>query len=277
MHLDVKAIRSDFSRIDYYGEGARSSRHGRTTYRLETTSIDGGVGVRPSRHTELGAGAGYLWFNVGPGTASDRPSADQVFTPANTPGIQQQSNFFLGRLFAQLDTRDDPIDPRRGTRARGAVSLYSDRRRSAYSFTRVDAELEHYLSFFSGLRGIALHGRAHLTDPLAGDSVPFYLQPTLGGADDLRGYPAFRFYANDMFVFNAEYRWILFKDLSAAAFADMGKVLPRISAWRESPWRTSCGAGIRLNAHPMFLRLDIGFSSEGVQTWLKFENIFSLF
>lgn len=277
MSGSLKAIRSDFTQLNYYGPGARSSLDDRTTYRLERTSFEGTFGFRPARRTQVGTGMGYVWFNVGPGTAPDWPSSGQRFSPATTPGIREQSNFLVSRIFAQLDTRDDDLDPRRGMRVRSEFSLYSDRRRSAYSFTRLDADVERYYSFLSGLRGIALHGRIQLANALAGQQVPFYLQPTLGGADDLRGYPAFRFYANNTVVLNAEYRWTLFHNLSAAVFTDMGKALLRISAWRDSPWRMSYGAGIRLNARPMFLRVDVGFSSEGVQMWLKFENIFQLF
>jgi outer membrane protein assembly factor BamA len=56
--------------------------------------------------------------------------------------------------------------------------------------------------------------------------VPFYLMPSLGGKNTLRGYYDFRFHDRDMQLFNAESRWGLFTHLDVAVFADAGKVAP---------------------------------------------------
>ena len=44
---------------------------------------------------------------------------------------------------------------------------------------------------------IALHGASSLTDFQNNQKVPFYLQPTLGGPDSLRGFRYGRFYGNN--------------------------------------------------------------------------------
>ena len=56
--------------------------------------------------------------------------------------------------------------------------------------------------------------------------MPFFLQPTLGGSEDLRGFREYRFRDRNMVVFNAEYRWEAFSGLDLAAFADAGQVAP---------------------------------------------------
>jgi outer membrane protein assembly factor BamA len=105
--------------------------------------------------------------------------------------------------------------------------------------------------------------------------VPFYLQPTLGGSNDLRGFRAYRFYDNAAMVLNAEYRWEVFSGMDMAIFGDAGKVAPR---WRDldlSDLEASYGFGMRFNVrNAVFLRIDTAFSHEGFQIWFKFNNVF---
>ena len=46
-----------------------------------------------------------------------------------------------------------------------------------------------------------------LTETAAGQEVPFYLLPTLGGSTTLRGFLDDRFRDRDLLLFNAEYRF----------------------------------------------------------------------
>src|SRR5215813_10538459 len=87
------AVHRNYSQIDYFGPGPRSSKDNRTDYRLEDTSVDGSLGFKPVRQLEFGGSAGYLWTNIGPGTSDQFPSTDTVFPPIVTPGIDRQTNF----------------------------------------------------------------------------------------------------------------------------------------------------------------------------------------
>ena len=60
-------------------------------------------------------------------------------------------------------------------------------------------------------------------------AIPFYMQPSLGGSEDLRGYRPFRFRGDNLLAMNAEYRWEVFSGLDMAVFADAGKVFTRKS------------------------------------------------
>jgi hemolysin activation/secretion protein len=105
--------------------------------------------------------------------------------------------------------------------------------------------------------------------------VPFYLQPILGGSDDLRGFRAFRFSGNNSLVLNAEYRWESFSGLDLALFVDGGKVFPTPGHLNFSNLEASGGFGLRFNArNQTFLRIDVGFSREGFQAWFKFNDVF---
>jgi outer membrane protein assembly factor BamA len=147
--------------------------------------------------------------------------------------------------------------------------------RQRYSFDRLDLEAQQYFGFFNQRRVIALRGKVEATDPRAGNEVPFYLQPTLGGSDDLRGFRPFRFYDNNAVVLNGEYRWEVFSGLDMALFVDAGRVF---HDWHQINLReleTDYGFGFRFNArNNVFLRLDTAFSREGFQIWFRFNNVF---
>ena len=76
-------------------------------------------------------------------------------------------------------------------------------------------------------------------------------------------------------VMNAEYRWEIFSGLDGALFADAGKVFPRRGLLNFHDLESSAGFGLRFNArNATFLRIDTGFSQEGFQVWLKFNDVF---
>ena len=275
LFLDLYTVHRNYPGINYYGPGPDSYKTGRSDFRLEDTSYRIKSGVRPFRHMQLGGLLGYLQVNVGPGTDSRFVSAEQIYTPSTTPGIDHQSNFLRGGFFAQYDYRDIPGGPRKGGNYLAQWAQYSDRQFGLYSFRRLDLEAQQYVPFFNERRVLAFRAKTVLTDAGAGQQVPFYLQPTLGGSEDLRGFRPFRFYDNNMIALNAEYRWETFSGLDTALFVDSGKVFHRWENWNLYNLELAYGFGLRFNVqNSVFLRVDVGFSHEGFQVWFKFNNVF---
>jgi hypothetical protein len=261
--------------IDYYGPGPNSAKSGRSSWALEQTETQIRAGVQPVRGLRIGGIGRYLAVNVSRGRDERFVPTEDIFTELTTPGIQNQSDFFQGGGFVQFDWRDNPGGPRHGGNYIAQYSSYSDLRHGQYSFSRFDLEAQHYIPFFNQRRVIALRGRIQATSPHEGNRVPFYLQPTLGGSEDLRGFRPFRFYDNAATVLNAEYRWEVFSGLDMAIFADAGQVF---DDWHKINYRnlkSDAGFGFRFNVrNDVFLRIDTGFSSEGFQVWVKFNNVF---
>ena len=120
-----------------------------------------------------------------------------------------------------------------------------------------------------------LNAKSALTFPDSGQTVPFYLQPTLGGSEDLRGFPSFRFYGNHMLAASAEYLWSAFPFLDMALFWDTGKVFSRRAELNFKDMESSVGFGMRFHFRDSpVLRADVGFSHEGVQIWLRITDLF---
>ena len=273
--LSLRANHRNYPQMQYYGPGPKSQKTGRSDYRLEDTTYRGEAGVRPFRHVRFGVASGFLQVNVGPGTSKRYISAERIYSPTQAPGIDRQTDFLQGSVFAAFDSRDNPGGPRRGSLFAATYTYNKDVGIELNTHRRLDLEAQQYISFFNQRRVIALRGRSELTYANRGQIVPFYLQPRLGGSDDLRGFRPFRFHDDNLIVINAEYRYEIFAGLDMALFADGGKVFANKADWNVGNLEGAYGIGMRFNTrNSVFMRLDTGFSREGFQVWLKFNNVF---
>jgi hypothetical protein len=272
---DVLVSHLNAPRISYFGPGPDSEKDAETNYRLETNSASGTFGVRPYSPLSLGVTGGYLTTNTGPGNHDDFPRTEERFDATQAPGLLDQSDFLTTGVFAEFDYRDYP-SARNGGLYSARLTNYDDRTLDRHSFRVLNLEAQQYFGFFQNRRAIALRARTVMTFTSgAGQTVPFYLQPRLGGSDDMRGFRPYRFYDDHHIVANAEYRWEAFAGLDMALFFDAGKVVPKRSQINFHDLETSAGIGFRFNArNSVFMRLDLGFSREGVGFWFKFANPF---
>ena len=127
----------------------------------------------------------------------------------------------------------------------------------------------------AGQRVIAVRLQTSLTYPSGNGLVPIYFQPILGGPRNLRGFRQYRFYDNNLIVANVEYRWEAFSGLYMAVFFDAGKVTPKRSQINFHNLEASAGFGLRFKLRgETFMRIETGFSHEGVRVWLRFGEIF---
>jgi hypothetical protein len=273
--LMVQASRRDLTRVDYYGEGPTSLRSDRSNFRKEDTMLDLRLAWPLSSHFSPNCGVQQNFLHVGPGTHDGIASTTVKFGPAQAPGIDQQSSYLIADCSLPLDFRDNPAFPHKGT----ALFLRGGRYRAAdfsrYSFYRVSGSAEEYIPFFNEKRVIALHAGTNLSFHNENQLVPFYMQPTLGGYDDLRGFRPYRFYDENSFILNAEYRWEICTGFDMAVFEDAGEVFHRPGQIDLSNLRKSTGFGFRFNdQRSMVMRMDVGFSRERFQVWFTFDKVF---
>ena len=273
--LDLRATHRNYPQIQYFGSGPRSRSSGRSNYRLEDTAFRARLGVQPLKGLRLGTAGAFLQENVGPGTSDEYVSAEKRYSPLQAPGIDRQTDFLQGTAFAEYDYRDNPGGPRAGGFYQASFHYFRDVDLHRHTFRRLELEAQQYFPLFNRRRVIALRARSELSYKNPNQLVPFYMQSILGGSNDLRGFLPFRFYGDNLLLFNAEYRYEIFAGLDMAVFGDAGKVFDRRSDWNVGKLEGSYGIGMRFNArNDVFLRLDAGFSREGFQVWLKFNNVF---
>ncbi|MBI2841407.1 MAG: BamA/TamA family outer membrane protein [Acidobacteria bacterium] len=260
---------------DYFGLGPDTSKGDRSDYLYEDTAYELAAGLRPIPHLFLGSRLGWLHTNVGEGTDRRFPSTTSVFDEKTAPGLSQQADFLRGELFAELDYRDFAGNPHRGAYYRLGYAIFDDVTLHRYGFGRLEAEVQQYLSFNHGHRVIALRFSTSLDHPRSGQSVPFYLQRTLGGSNDLRGFREFRFRDQNVMVINLEYRWEAWIGLDMALFADAGKVFRDRSDFDLRNLESDVGIGFRFNVEKgVFWRIDIARSREGTRVFMKFNHVF---
>ena len=261
--------------VPYYGPGPESRKTGRTAFRLEDAAYEVNAGLTPFRRARLGVMAGYLQTNVGPGDDSRYASTETVYSSANVPGLDKQSNFLRGGVLVGYDWRDNPGGARYGGFYEARFDYYKDQDWKLFSHRRLTLEAQQFIPFANRRRVIALRAKTLLTYENPGQVVPFYMQPLLGGQNDLRGFRFARFYDKNAFLLNGEYRWEIFTGLDGALFYDAGKVFPRPGQLNFRDLEGSAGFGFRVNArNSVFLRLDVGFSHEGFQVWFSFNELF---
>jgi outer membrane protein assembly factor BamA len=273
--FELHATHRNYPQMQYYGPGPQSSKTGRSNYRLEDTNYSFVTGAKPAKHVRLGVIGGFTQINVGPGTSEHYISTERIYSPAQAVGIDRQTDYLNGGVFAQYDYRDIPGGPRNGGNYIARYTYNKDVGLQQHTFRRLELEAQQYIPFFNQRRVIALRGRSDLTYKNRNQTLPFYLQPTLGGSNDLRGFRPFRFTDDNMVVLNADYRSVIFSGLDMEVFGDAGKVFHSKRDWDLHDLEGAYGIGMRFNArNTVFMRIDAGFSREGFQVWVKFNNVF---
>jgi hypothetical protein len=273
--LRIEAIRRDYRALEFYGEGNDTSLDSRTDYRLVDTSLEGAAGIRLTKRIRFGGRLGGLWPDIQEGNNSEVPGIETVFDDSSAPGLDNQANFLRASLFGQIDYRDDPAGPKSGGNYVAEYTWHHDRSLGEFSFDRLDIDVQQYIPFFNKSRRLALRARFTMTDADAGQRVPFYLLPFVGGSDDLRGFRPYRFTGPNAVVYNAEYRWEIFSGLDGALFFDAAKIMTHPGHLGLGSMEASPGFGFRFNIkNRTFMRLDAGFSHEGAAVWLKFNDPF---
>ena len=265
----------EFPQEDLFGIGQDSSRDDRTSYLHESTEVGSELRWSPARFVTFTGGVAYLQPKIGSGTDSRFPSTDQRFDEATLPGLTAQPDFLRTDVGAAFELRDNPLHPHAGGRYAVTLSNYDDRDLSAYGFRSVTVDAQHYVPLPNKYRVVALHAAVVMTDAGAGQQVPFYYQPTLGGSQELRGFREFRFRDQNSLALSAEYRWEASWMLDAAVFVDAGKVAARRSDLNLRDLDASYGVGLRVHSNSAFVaRLDLAFSREGFIPLLRFEHVF---
>jgi len=271
-------IRSTYRRHTqeaFFGKGNDTRSEDRSIYRSEDVEAGGKFGVRLPKNVKVGVHTGFVRSTAGNATTPRFRSVGDVFATETLTAFDEHATYVRSGAFMDIDSRDEPGNPRAGGRYFANWSNYNDRNLGRFGFNQYDVEVQQYIPFFHQRRVIALRAKTTLTQTSNGQEVPFQMLPTLGGSEDLRGYEDFRFRDRNLVVVNAEYRWEAFSGLDIALFADAGQVASRANDLRVSKMKTSAGFGFRFNtAKSVFYRIDVGFSQEGTRVSMKFGNVF---
>lgn len=177
------------------------------------------------------------------------------------------------------ENRDSEFDPHHGNRAELDIR-FSPKLISNYSLTSARLELRQYFQLFNWLTVANRLEARHV----AGD-IPFWERSTLGGANNLRGYPLNRFQGNTSLAYSLELRgWILkfprFYGLKFGGqlFTDTGRVFTSSDDLGDlfEGYKQTIGFGGAMSIfNPDFiLRGEIGFSKDVSRIYIGIGYLF---
>lgn len=255
----------DYGQINYFGEGGGSLESNLSEYRLKSTNLVGYATLKPVEWVDVGFQIGMLNPTVASRAGTfqrPRPDARDVFPGDVVFSLAEQPSFLHNEVSVTSDTRDFAGHPTRGGVYRAAMSRFSDRDSGLFTFKRYEAEAARFIPVADSRVVFALHGWLATSDTDDGRFVPFYLQPSLGGHNSLRGYADYRFHDRNMLLVNAEARIAMMTHVDAALFWDAGNVAPRVGDLNLD--KRSWGAGLRLHTRRQtYARFDMARGDEG--------------
>jgi hypothetical protein len=250
LSLGAQARWQDFGRVDYFGGGPGTTEDLLSDYSIKSTQLTAHATIHPYRWMDVNGQIG--WMN---------PSSRYV--EGNLlQGLDDHRTFVPTELSLTIDTRDFAGHPTSGIVLRGVGAHYDDRTSGANSFERYEGEAAAFVPLAQSRIVLAVHGWMVRSDVEAGRSVPFYLQPGLGGANSLRAFSDYRFRDDNMLVANAEVRFAVMTHLDFAVFADAGSVAARPGDLDLA--KRSYGSGLRLHTRrETFAMIDVAHGAEG--------------
>ena len=240
----------DFGHVDHFGDGPKSLETERNEFGVTSTQVEAYATLRPVEWMAIGGSFG--WMN---------PEVRQQ-TGSPFLGLKDERTFVRPEVSVTIDARDFPGHPTRGVLLRAAGSRFDDRNGGTFSFERYEGEAAAFVPLAGSRVVLALHGWMVGSEIPEGNTIPFYLQPSLGGVNTLRSYANYRFHDNNMLVANAEVRLALMTHLDFAVFADAGNVAREVRDLNLA--KRSYGAGFRLHTRrETFALVDVATGDEG--------------
>jgi hypothetical protein len=231
--------------VRYFGVGNTSRNDERT--RFGYTPITGGLRLDIEAGKKLTFGGGVDYHDISTSAGRTAPSIEELFTPANTPGLELSSFTYINSTArAAFDWRRPLGYSGRGGLLRAQFDDFRERENEQYSFQSLEGEVLQLIPILRANWVIALRGLATITDIKDTGSVPYFLLPSIGGGTTVRGYPDFRFRDRNRLVMNAELRWTPARFLDMAVFYDTGKVAADRRDLDFEHLKESYGVGMRV-------------------------------
>ena len=269
----------DATQVTYFGPGPNSADATRSEYRLTSTDVVGYATLRPRTWLAIGGRAGWLGrpaIDAPSGTFKrGNPSALDLFT--GDPAVQRlrQPDFLHTEMSITADTRDSRSHPAHGGVYRGAMETYADQGGGAFSFERYEVEAAHFVGLLGEKVVLAGHGWIVGSATADGHTIPFYLTPSLGGHNTLRGYTDYRFHDRNLLLVNGEIRVALIKHLDLAGFVDAGNVAPTFGTLNLA--KRDYGVGLRMHTYrATFGRIDLAHGRDGWRLIFRTSDPFQL-
>ena len=260
---------------DFFGLGFESDEANKTSFELDQTTAYLNGGASPTKWLSFTSYIERRDPSIGRGTDKRVPSIQDLFTDADAPGLVEQPDFIRFGTRLNFDYTDRLLGPPAGGHYIFAWDRYDDLDFSQYSFDQWTVDLRQYVPIVFGSRTVLFRAMATGVNPRAGEQIPFYYMPTLGGPYSLRGLPSFRYRDRNLVLFQTEYRFELNAFMTGALFYDAGRVSATRGDLLSGDYRHDVGFGLRFGyASAVSLRTELAYGGEGFKLIFKFSDVF---
>jgi hypothetical protein len=253
----------DATQVAFYGVGTNTSTADRTDFAFEQPFGGARLKFRPTRRflTLVGGAEVARWSFKAPSGTS--PSVDSLYTPATLSGLGIRTTYVHSQASVGFDWRPTAGYARRGGFYNVTAHDYTDND-SRFGFRRVDYQVTQHFPILRESWVISVHSQASTTFGKAGEQVPFYQLPSLGGGSNMRGFSTWRFRDRDSLLLQGEWRIMVNRFFDTAVFYDAGKVAGRVKDLDLSGMKKDYGFGARFHT-PLatVLRIEVARSNEG--------------
>jgi hypothetical protein len=251
------------TQVGFYGIGTTAtSVNDRSNYAFRRPYASALLTVKPTGNPwKVQGGAEWTkWDERRPDPGS--PSVDTTFTPATLAGLGASPTYLHAQGTVGFDWRTSPGYARRGGFYGVTAHEFHDRD-NAFGFRQIDYEAIQHVPILREAWALSLHAKASTTSKKAGEQIPFFMLPALGGSSDLRGFNSWRFRDRDSLLLQAEWRVMVNRYLDTAFFYDAGKVASRVADLDLHRLKSDYGFGARFHApYVNLLRVDVARSNE---------------
>jgi len=259
----------DLPRLPYYGLGGDSSRSNRKLYGLRDSAGAASVDVPIPFGFAVGGEVAGLWFAPEVST-----SFGSVFNEQTAPGLHTTTAYVRPRGSLSWNYPDRGALYGLSSSAVVSYGFHEAVSGGDFSFNRFEARWNVGLGLDPLFGAFRFASRIVVSDPRAHNRVPFYLQPTVGGADIndenvLRGYPNYRFRDLDLVAYELSYERQIVDPLGIRIFGQLAKVGAQFNDLGFSGLKTSAGFSLtfRLGAAAV-AELSFGWSdAEGLHVY----------
>lgn len=250
----------DAPELSFFGLGTASTRGDEVGYGLQTTEAGGELRIRGPRWFNYGAGVSYLSASSNDGAGSEPAISHSAIA---VPGIGASSAWWHTTTFAAIDTRQSPGYTDSGGLYSVRLHDYADPA-GAFDFTRAEIDLRQFIPILHDNWIVALQASGDMTAPAKGQTIPFFMLPSIGGRDTLPGFTDYRFTDRDSLLLRSELRWTPSPLVNMAVFFDQGTVAPSAGALSLGDLKRGWGIGARFHGDTSTaLRLEVAHSAEG--------------
>lgn len=258
----------------FYGSGPKSKKEDRIRFRLKEVLAEGVIGYQLNNTLGFTWKTGFVGHSLDCGRSS--PNFCEMATAPDIAGLAEPPNFIRMHANVLYDLRDNPGNPHQGFMvALGWEKWENINTGDRFDFHRTLADIRGYIPLGSRQRVLAVRGFFVSSNPNSDSLIPFFLLPSLGGGESLRGYDAFRFRGDKLALVQAEYRWEASRRLEFALFGDAGTVADKGDKLSKHHIKSDAGIGFRLKTtDSTFIRIDQAFSNEGPKTQFRFSVSF---